>query len=455
MKSKILELVKKQESEILEFKPSLSQIKDIIETISAFSNTKGGSIIIGVNDKRNIIGVDVGKKTIESLANEIKQNTDPQIYPSISVENMDGKNIIVVAVQESKSKPVFAFDRVYKRVGKSNHRVSSDEIRKMALEGKKIYWDEQICEGASLEDIDEGKLKWFLRKAKTERNLDIDPDTPIGDALRRLNLVTNDELTNAAILMFGRNPQNFFLQTEMRCAKFKGTKAVKPFIDMKVIGGTVYKQVEEGEKFVLGNIHKSAWIESGKIERQEKWEYPLDAVREAITNAIAHRDYFPPANTHISIFDDRIEIWNPGKLPEPLKPEDLKRTHKSIPVNPSLANLLFLIKYIEKWGTGTNDIVKWCVDHGLPEPIFREESGGFSVILRKFKTPEELEERGLNERQIKAVEYIKKHWRITNKGYQEINDISRETAKRDLVELVRKNVLRKIGKGRNVYYEFK
>jgi ATP-dependent DNA helicase RecG len=211
MKSKILELVKKQESEILEFKPSLSQIKDIIEMISAFSNTKGGSIIIGVDDKRDIIGVDVGKKTIEGLANEIKQNTDPPIYPSISVEDIDGKNVIVVEVKESKSKPVFAFDRVYKRVGKSNHRVSSNEIRKMALEGKKIYWDEQICEEASLEDIDKGKVKRFLEKARFERRLDITPNISVREALERLNLIKSNRLTNAAILLFGKNPQKFFL----------------------------------------------------------------------------------------------------------------------------------------------------------------------------------------------------------------------------------------------------
>jgi len=149
----IKKLIERGESESLEFKPSLSQTKDIVETISAFSNTKGGSIIIGVDDKGKVIGVSLGKKTIEDLANKIKQNTDPKIYPSISVEKISGKNIVIVEAKESKSKPVFAFDRVFKRVGKSNHRVSSDGIRKMALEGKKIYWDELICESAGSQMI--------------------------------------------------------------------------------------------------------------------------------------------------------------------------------------------------------------------------------------------------------------------------------------------------------------
>ena len=101
--------------------------------------------------------------------------------------------------------------------------------------------------------------------------------------------------------MFGKNPQRFFIQSEIRCARFKGIKAVKPFIDMKVINGSIYEQIDQTEKFILFNIKKAAWIEPGKIERQEKWEYPPDAIREAIINAIAHRDYYSSANVHISI----------------------------------------------------------------------------------------------------------------------------------------------------------
>ena len=173
---KINDSIKEGESETVEFKPSLSQMDKIMESISAFSNTNGGRIIIGVSDKGEVPGIDIGKKTIESLANRIKQNTDPAIYPSISVENVEDRNIILIEVKESKSKPVFAFDKVYKRVGKSNQRVSSGEIRKLALEGKKIYWDEQVCEDASLEDIDEEKERWFLKEARHKRGLDINKE---------------------------------------------------------------------------------------------------------------------------------------------------------------------------------------------------------------------------------------------------------------------------------------
>ena len=378
------------ESEILEWKSSLSQLNRIIETISAFSNTKGG-------------------------------------------------------------KPP------YKRVGKSTIKMSKDEYERLILEKHRdrLYFDSQICKEATLGDIDKEKIRWFLRKAKVERSLDIDSSASSTEALKRLNLLIDNKPTNTAILMFGKNPQRFFIQSEVRCARFKGIEAVKPFIDMKVINGSIYKQIDQAEKFILFNIKKSAWIEEGKIERQEKWEYPPDAIREAIINAIAHRDYNSPANMHISIFDDRIEIWNPGKLPPPLTPKDLKEEHKSIPVNPSLANLLFLIKYIERWGTGTNDIIKWCREEDLPEPIFKEVTGGFAVVLRKFQIPENLESLELNERQKKAIEYLKIHKNITRKIYMEINNISPRQANKDLNDLFEKKLIKKQGRGRAISYVLK
>jgi len=190
------------ESESVEFKPSLSQIDNIIETVSAFSNTKGGRIEIGRRDDGIVVGVQIGKDTIEKLSNQIKQNTDPPVYPSIEILKTGGKDIILVSVEESKSKPTFAFGRAFKRVGKSNHKLGYEEIRKLAMMSSKASWDGQICAGAGLEDIDEKEVLSYLRKANLERNLDIDPETPTGESLKRLCLLTDGGLTNAAILVF-------------------------------------------------------------------------------------------------------------------------------------------------------------------------------------------------------------------------------------------------------------
>ncbi|MEA2055155.1 MAG: helix-turn-helix domain-containing protein [Candidatus Thermoplasmatota archaeon] len=450
----IKDLITEGESEKVEFKPSLSQTDKIMESISAFSNTKGGMIFIGVSDKGEVLGIDIGERTIETLANRIKQSTDPTIYPSISVEDIDGKNVIVVEVKESKSKSVFAFDRVYKRVGKSNHRVSSDEIRKIALEGRKVYWDEQICKGASTEDINEGKIKWFLKEARRERELNIPIDASVDKVLMRLNLLKDKALTNASILLFGKSPQKFFLQAEVRCIRFKGNKPVKPFIDMRVISGNIIDQVDKSLDFILEHIPKAVWL-AGKPQREEKYQYPQDALREAIVNAICHRNYEERGNIQIRVFDDFLEVWSPGKLPEPLTPEDLKKTHKSIPRNPLIARQFFWIKFVEEVGTGTNDMIDYCREWGIPEPEFKHVTGDFVVTFFGKLTDRYYKDLGLNERQIKAVDYVRKNNSITNREFRKLfPDLTRETLRKDLNDLVNKRILVKKGDKRGSFYEF-
>ena len=453
------EMIRRGESEKLEFKESLSLRDEIGKAISAFSNTNGGVILVGVTDVGSVIGVDIGSNTIENEAGYIKRHTDPPIFPFIKVLEADGKNIVAIEVEESSDKPVFFKKYAHKRVGKSNQRMSSSEMRRLAHEDKpKLLWDGKICDDAGLEDIDEEKVRWFLEKARFERRLDVSYDTSVIDALERLNLIKNNNLTNAAILLFGKRPQKFFLQSKLRCARYKGTTPVD-FIDLRVIEGTIVDQVEGAEKFILSHIKKAAKIVGFK--RLEVLEYPLNALREAIVNAICHRDYASSSDITIGIFDNRIEISNPGTLPEPLTPADLKHKHRSIPRNPLVANAFFMIRNVEQWGEGTNKIVQWCLEHGLREPDFENIAGGFLV---SFHGPDDilllipesgeinLEELGLNERQIKGLEIIFKNGKITNSEYAREFNISRNSATNDLTSFIEKGLIKRIGKGRGCYY---
>jgi len=323
----------------------------------------------------------------------------------------------------------------------------------MARETEKIYWDKQICKGANLKDIDKRKVKEFLIKAKRERRLEVNPNINLKEALIRLNLLRDNKLTNTAILMFGKEPQKFLLQSEVRCAKFKGVIPVKPFIDMKVIDGVIDEQVDSAEKFVLNNIKKSAWLVPGKVERVEKWEYPLNAIREALTNAICHRDYNSSSNVQVRILDDRIEVWNPGNLPEGWTVDTLKRKHESKPKNPLIAKLFFMIKKIEQWGTGTNEMIWETVKHGLPEPVFEDTKTSIIVTFRKFIFDEEILKE-LNERQKKAIEYLKTKHKITTQEYVDLTKTSIATTKRDLGDLKKKKIVKFVGSPKTGYYSF-
>jgi len=441
----LVKLLEEGESETVEYKPSLSQTDKILECVSAFSNTNGGTLVIGVKDNGEVVGVDIGKRTIENLANRIKQHTDPMVYPSICIEEFDAKHVVLLEVEEGKQKPVLASGRAYKSVGRTNQKLGSEAIRNLALETSKVYWDERVCEDASFDDIDEDKVHLFLQRAKYERRLELDPRTPGREALENLGLVSGGKPTNAAILLFGKNPQRFFSQAELRCARFKGVKPLE-FIDLKVFDGTILEQRDDALEFVQEHIELHAKIVG--LERLEIWEYPLDAIREAITNAICHRDYEISATVQVRIFDDRLEIWGCGPLPEPLSVEDLKKRHRSILRNPVIGKCFFWIKYIEQWGTGTNRIIDACLNQGLPEPIFEEFSGSLVVTLRKLLTEEFLKEKGLNDRQIKAVSYIREKGSITNKAYQMLFGVSRTTATRDLKQLEGAGIVNRTGRGK-------
>ena len=447
-------LISQGESETLELKKSLQLKDEIGESVSAFSNSKGGIILIGISDKKELEGIQIGKKTLTDLAEYVKRNTDPQIFPEIKACEIDNKKIISIKVKESSEKPVFFKSYAYKRVGDTSQRISSSEIRKLARESAgKIYWDEQICEEATLKDIDKEKVNLFLRNAKFERRMNVNLSISIKEALERLDLIKNNKLTNAALLLFGKNPQKFFLQAEMRCARFKGTEPLE-FIDMKIFGGNVIDQREDGLEFVKEHIKLHAKIKGS--ERIEEWEYPIEAIREAISNAICHRNYEISSNVQIRIFDDRIEVWGCGPLPRPLTIEDLVKKHDSVLRNPLIGKCFFLIKYIEQWGTGTNRIIKECLSHGLPEPLFEEFSGSLVVTFRGKITEEYLAGLGLNERQIKAIKYVNEKGKITNREFRAMfPDISAETVRLDLNEIARKKVLTKKGKKRGVYYVFK
>ncbi|MFQ6614323.1 MAG: ATP-binding protein [Fidelibacterota bacterium] len=184
------------------------------------------------------------------------------------------------------------------------------------------------------------------------------------------------------------------------------------------------------------------------------YELPPNAIGEAIVNAIAHRDYHSNASVEIRLFADRLEVWNPGSLPGTLTTEMLRHDHPSLPNNPLLAESLYLTRYIEKAGFGTQAIIDECRAIGLPEPDFEQRGGSFVVTLwRDWLTNEILDMLNLNERQLKVIALIKQQQKLTTKQYQEITGASRATSKCDLEDFVRKGVLILKGEGRGAYYE--
>lgn len=314
-------------------------------------------------------------------------------------------------------------------------------------------FDTSPCEQASLKDISRQRVEWFLDAARRERGFPLKSNTSTQALLTHLNLVHEHKPTNAALLLFGSNPQKFHRTAETKCMHCRGTEYRRPFASMQVYGGDLFEQANLARDFVLDRIDRSVGIRDVSITAPATYELPPDAVGEAIVNAIAHRDYHSNASVEVRLFADRLEIWNPGALPGTLTLDSLRHDHPSVPYNPFLAESLYLARYIERVGSGTQTIIELCREAGLPEPQFEQREGFFvTTIWRDWLTPEVLAGFNLNERQMKAVSHIKGTGRISNSEFQELASITRKTAARDLDDLVQKDILVRMGEKRGSYY---
>jgi len=448
MKETILKIIHSGESETVEFKENFNM--EAFETVSAFSNTKGGTILIGVSDKGKIHGVQPSESTLRDWSNRISQSIDPKVVVTINTTRIEEKRIVFINVDESRIKPVSCKGRYFKRIGATNRRMNWEDITNMVLESVGATWDELPELRASMDDIDPAKITQFIKLCnKAGRRPIPEIEKPL-EVLRKLELVKDGKPTRAAILLFGKNPQKFYIPAILKIGRFRPGNII---VDDKEIQGTAFDQVEEAMLYFRDRL-QTKFEFTGEPQRKVIWEYPLEALRETVINAVCHRDYMKSANTQIKIHDDHILIWNPGKLSSGLTLEQLKVAHPSLPHNRLIAEAFFYAGYIEKWGSGTLKVISECVTNDFPEPEYFEDMGMFGVTFSKdIYTEEYLRNLDLNKRQIKAVIYARDEGKITNKEYQEVAGVKERLATMELNDLVSKAILEKYGTtGRGTYY---
>lgn len=243
-----------------------------------------------------------------------------------------------------------------------------------------INFDAAFNTQAAIEDIDAEKVNNFIGLARAKRGFPLREGIPVIKVLSHLNMYFNNQLTNSALLAFGKDPQRFTPSAIVKCAHFHGFKVEKPITDHRVIKNDVFTQVDEAIDFVLSKISVSVGLRNESNQAPVKYEIPRAVVAEAIVNAIAHREYYSNASVQVMLFADRLEISNPGSLPPELSLEKLKTDHSSYPTNPKLAEVLYQAGYIERFGTGTGEIFRLTKEAGLKEPVFNLEEG-FKVTI--------------------------------------------------------------------------
>ncbi|MDE0635258.1 MAG: helix-turn-helix domain-containing protein [Candidatus Poribacteria bacterium] len=450
--AELKQLIVQGENSATEFKERCDQ--EAIETAAAFANTRGGAILIGVSDNREITGITIGKETLTDVTNRISQAIDPRVVMDVESIDVEGKSVLLVRITESPIKPVSVKGICYKRVGNSNRVMSPQEIAQMHLKSVGKTWDQLSVVSAGSNDIDEQKIQWYLTRREASRNVTRSQDMNTTDLLRNIYCISEDETpTHAGILFFGKHPQKFFQNAQLRVVRFRGISVTHPVIDRLDCSGTLWEIINVAEEFIRKNIRLLSLRGSKSFQRDDKFEYPLEALREAIINGLIHRNYQEPADVRVFIFDDRVEIINPGSFPEDVSPH--KPIHR--PVNPILSQLMYDVGYVERYGSGIKMMQRLCKEWENKEPRFDLHPLETKVI---FDSPiqdvtlleiDDISEQ-LNDRQKNALFYVQTNRQIARKEYVEINDVSVRIAYKELRDMVDKGLLTVVGKGRSTKY---
>jgi ATP-dependent DNA helicase RecG len=386
----IQSLVKQGETQTIEFKKSTAQLHAAFETVCAFLNTFGGSVLIGVTNEGKIIGQEVTDNTRQEIARELSK-IEPKPSVEVIYSHLEAnKYVIVIQANLNHYLPYVYDSRPFYRNQTTTIRMLQPHYEQLLAEREQLNysWESVLSKIYTMESLDYEEIRKTIVQAVEANRVPIDAlNENTEQILIRLKLLKGKNLTNAAIVLFAKETMPDYPQCMIKMARFKGTDKNAEFIDNQRIYRNAFKIMSAANDFIIRHLPIASFFDKAMWERIDKPALPVLAVREAVINAICHRDYSElSASVSLAIYDDRLEIWNNGSLSPKLKIEDLKKVHESHPRNRLIAKIFYDRKLIEGWGTGTTKMKSLCEDQGLSEPIFLEYSNGFSVVFN-FKEP--------------------------------------------------------------------
>ena len=349
----------------VEFKTSFQ--KEVIETLVAFANSRGGVVFVGVDDQGHVLGAKLNSETIQNWINQCKVSTSPSLIPDVELLEIDQKTVAAFLVDEYPIKPVSAKGRYFKRVGNANHQMTSVEIADAHLKLINSSWDYHPDPTHELDTISRQKVLDFAEAVQLKADF-----TTI---LEKFELAKEGRPTLGCHLLFSANEP---MLCTLEAGRFATPTVIKDSITSR---DTLIEQVARIMGFIVKHTNK-AYIITGNPKREERWDYPMDALREIVVNMIVHRDYQSANDSTIKIYDDRIEFFNPGRLLDDLTVEKIKAGHyKSHLRNKQIAHIFKELELIEKYGTGVKRVIEAFLAYGLPEPVFEAMQGGMAVTV--------------------------------------------------------------------------
>ena len=377
MTEKELEIaVTEHEMQRLELKESFD--KECIETACAFANAGGGYIVLGVDNTGTPAKTQLRFEALRDYENRIATATEPSVAVDAEKLPFQGGLVVVLKVTENPLKPVAYKGRSFVRKGSVNHQMSPAEIAESHLKSTGASMDAVIVPGVTRDDLDMGAVRKYMEKATAEGRRNFSAGDDPWAVLKKLEWVKSEtEITRAAYLLFAKEPQIKFPQAIIHAGAFKDGGSY--ILDSKDIDGNIQDQVDETLAFIKRNIRRSIVV-TAKAEHDRYWDYPIEALRETVTNAICHRDYGSPHDIQIKILEDKLVVHSPGQLPFDMSmPLLMMEDHPSRPRNRLIAQAFYDIHLIEHYGSGIRRIKDECDANGNAYPIWRDDLGTFST----------------------------------------------------------------------------
>jgi ATP-dependent DNA helicase RecG len=433
----------------------------IAETLVAFANTDGGTLVVGVDEDGRILGQLYGEAVERALREAEEQCNPPVVVGTWEQVDVDDKTVVAIRVPRSIELHALIDGRVLVRSGIINRPLGGHEIRRLASDKSTGDFEIETVQGATLDDFDPDVVEEFMQK-RNERTRK--PWTGSTEELLIEVGACNDkrEPTVAGVLLFAKYPQQWLPQAGVVFVKFVGTEprgedGLAGYARREELTGPLARVVENMWNLTWGEMAVSAVVKG--LERTETYEYPQFAVREALVNAVAHRDYrLKGRRIEVRMFSDRLEVISPGGLPGFITVDNIVDEHFSR--NPRVVSGLFQWGYIEELGLGIDKMIEVMTTAGHQHPIFDAKPYSFTVTLYNTRNREGMLggeiTRNVNGRQARALAYVRERGSITNREYRQLcSDVSPETLRLDLVDLVDKGMLLKIGSKKGTYYIIK
>ena len=451
-------LIEQGESARAEFKRVVENLEMVGQTVCAFLNAGGGTLLAGVRDDGAIVGIENVQETAARIRQDLAQYLSPQASYSVGVEEIEGKPCLIVDVPPGSQTPYVYRDAIFVRRGTQSIRANGADLTGLLQRRSQepLRWERLAALGSEVEELDQDEIARTIALEQsndwhTGRNTLLTED-----ALQMLNLAERGMPLNSAIVLFARSPERRYPQIRVRVARF-ASENPSELVDHRTFEGHAFALLEQTLTFLKAHLPVAAMLPRDGLVRAEKLVYPPGSLREALVNALMHRDYAAfDGGVAVRLYADRVEFWNSGALPQGMTVETIREGYVSRPHNPDIAHIFLLRGLAERMGIGARRIVAECAEAGLPEPTWEEKGGGILLTLRRLPAVESPKRSiSLNRRQSAFLEQTPVGGRITAQEYHRrfAADVSDRQARTELGQLIEMGYMRREGSGPATAYE--